>query len=112
MEERFRPEFVNRIETLCIFDSLPNSVLTQIIEKELKELVARIKEQQAINLSFHTKLADHLSKSLDTRLGARSVRQKIQTEVETKIAERLAKKDRPSRLHVDVKNEKITVKKV
>jgi ATP-dependent Clp protease ATP-binding subunit ClpC len=112
LEERFRPEFVNRIETLCIFDSLPSSVLTQIIEKELKELVLRVKEQQAISLSFHTKLADHLSKSLDTRLGARSVRQKIQTEVETKIAERMAKKDRPSRLHVDVKNEKITVKKI
>ncbi|MBI2475520.1 ATP-dependent Clp protease ATP-binding subunit [Candidatus Uhrbacteria bacterium] len=112
LDDRFRPELINRIEMLCIFDSLSNSVLTQIIEKELKELVARVKEQQAISLSFNTRLAEHLSQNLDARLGARSVRQKIQTEVETKIAERLIKKDRPERLHIDVKNEKIIVKKV
>ncbi|MBI4714216.1 ATP-dependent Clp protease ATP-binding subunit [Candidatus Uhrbacteria bacterium] len=112
LEERFRPEFVNRIETMCIFESLPKSVLTRIIEKELNELIERMKEQHTIALSVDPELATHLSQSLDPRLGARSVRQKIQTDVETKIAERLAKKDRPSKLCVEIKNGMVCVIKV
>jgi ATP-dependent Clp protease ATP-binding subunit ClpC len=110
LEERFRPEFVNRIENVCIFETLSKPVLIQIVEKELNELIDRMKEQHSIALSVHPKVAENLADGLESRLGARSVRQKIQTEVETKIAERLSKKDRPSKLHVDVKNERIVVK--
>lgn len=109
LEDRFRPEFVNRIDTVCIFDVLPKDVLTRIVEKELSELVARMQDNHSVTLSVHPKLSEILSELLDPRLGARGVRQKIQTEVETKIAERIAKKDRPSHLRVDIKNKKIKV---
>lgn len=111
LEDRFRPEFVNRIDTVCIFDVLSKEILAQIVEKELSELIARMKEQHAITLSTHPKLALHLSTLLDNRLGARSVRQTIQKEVETKIAERLAKKDRPAYLQINIKNGEVFVKK-
>ncbi len=111
LEERFRPELVNRLDTICTFDPLKKETLAQIIEKELKELCMRMQELQAIRLTFHPDLCAHLAQQLDLKLGARSVRQKIQQKVETKIAERLTKQDHPHRLHLHVNRSGIVITK-
>lgn len=111
MEERFRPELINRIDTVCLFDPLKKETLTQIVQKELNELCVRLEEMHAIELTFHERVPSHLCEQLDTKLGARGVRQKIQQEIETKIAERLAQKDRPKKLHLHVQHSEITLTK-
>lgn len=111
LEERFRPELINRIENVCLFESLTQETLMRIIEKELLELTSRLHEQQALTLTIHPNLSAHLAKQLDLKLGARSVRQTIQQEVETRIAERLSKQDRPHRLHAHLTRAKIVVSK-
>jgi ATP-dependent Clp protease ATP-binding subunit ClpC len=109
LEERFRPELVNRLDTICVFDPLKKETLAQIVEKELHELCARMQEFQTLELTFHQNLPAHLAESLDAKLGARSVRQKIQQEVETKIAERLAKQDHPRQLHLNLTRSGISI---
>ncbi len=111
LEERFRPELINRLDSICTFDPLKKETLTQIIEKELNELCARMQDQHHLILTIHPELSGHLSKSLDLKLGARSVRQKIQQEVETKLAERLSKQNRPRRLKISLINSRITITK-
>lgn len=105
LEERFRPELINRFETTCLFQPLTSDTLLLIIEKELKELARRLFESHAVELTVKPGLEKHLVSLLDRKLGARSVRQIVQQNIETKIAERLSKKDRPNmlilRLHRD-----------
>ncbi|MBI5369692.1 ATP-dependent Clp protease ATP-binding subunit [Candidatus Uhrbacteria bacterium] len=111
LEERFRPELINRMDHICVFDALSTEALQRIVEKELNELVERLNASHQLCVRWQPNVSQHLALSLDKKLGARSVRQKIQQEVETKIAERLSKKDRPSRLRVSVHNTIIKVTK-
>lgn len=111
LDERFRPELINRIDHVCLFEPLREDVIIQIIEKELSELCSRLNEQQDIHVEVTPRVVTHLVKYIDSRFGARTVRQCIQTHVETKIADRLTKKDRPQRLKLDIKDTNVIVTK-
>ncbi len=111
LEERFRPELINRVDTICVFNQLTKESISRIVEKELLELTQRLHEQQAIALTVHPNVSGHLAKRVDLKLGARGVRHLIQHVVESRVAERLGKKDRPSRLHIDLRHAEITVTK-
>ncbi len=110
LEERFRPELLNRIDHTCLFQPLEGSVLERIVEKQLRELVARLLTQ-GLTITFHEDLIAHLRKQADPRFGARHIRTLIAREVEYKIAERLSKKDQPAKLAIGLKGETIIVTK-
>ncbi|MEK7615116.1 MAG: hypothetical protein AAB431_01885, partial [Patescibacteria group bacterium] len=111
LDERFRPELINRIDHLCIFEPLTKDVIGQIVDKELIELTNRVKEQHGIILSRDKNLVPHLVTKIDARFGARTVRQCIQSHVENRIAERLTKKDKLTHLRIDVRSAGVTVTK-
>ena len=108
LEERFRPELLNRIDHVCVFEPLSTDSLKQIFDKQLSELVERI-QQQGVKLTIDKAVFPHLSKHLNPKHGARTIRQTIQKHIETHIAERLTKSDRPKRLRVSLKGKNITV---
>lgn len=108
LEQRFRPELLNRIDHTCIFQPLAEPVLEQIVEKQLAELIGRLKNQ-GLSLDIHKSLAPHIRAKLEPKFGARHVRTLIQNEIEHKIAERLSKKDQPSALSVGLKGKTVTV---
>ncbi|MBT5807988.1 ATP-dependent Clp protease ATP-binding subunit [Candidatus Uhrbacteria bacterium] len=110
LEERFRPELVNRIDHTCIFQPLKKATLHAICKKQLSELTARLKNQ-GLHLKIHKDLAPHITSLADPNYGARTIRQHIQKEIEHKIAERLTKKDRPKRLNIRLKNKRVVVTK-
>ncbi len=110
LEERFRPELLNRIDHVCVFDPLSTEALKQIFDKQLLEMITRVK-QNGVTLSVDKAVFGHLSKHLNPKHGARTIRQTIQKHIETRIAERLTKADRPKRLHVSLKGKNITVAK-
>jgi ATP-dependent Clp protease ATP-binding subunit ClpC len=92
LEERFRPELVNRIDAVCVFDALDESALTQIADKQLRELVNRVKDQDfrlTVDPTISTRIA---ARARDSKLRAREIRKIIQTEVEPLIAFHLLKK--------------------
>ena len=110
LETRFRPELLNRLDHTCIFQPLAEPVLQQIVEKQLAELVDRLKTQ-GLSLDIHKSLASHIRAKLEPKFGARHVRTVIQNEIEHKIAERLSKKDQPTSLAVSLKGKTVTVTK-
>ncbi|MBI2473313.1 ATP-dependent Clp protease ATP-binding subunit [Candidatus Uhrbacteria bacterium] len=105
---RFRPELLNRIDHVCIFQPLKEDVLEQIIQKQLNELATRLKEQ-GLTITIHQHLASHLRSLIEPLFGARTIRSQIQKQVEHKIAERLIQSDRVSSLRIDVVGKKIRV---
>ena len=110
LEQRFRPEMLNRLDNICIFQPLNKKTLEKIVEKEMKELTYRMNEM-GLEIKIHDKITQHVCSLIDPRFGARTVRQKIQQEIETRIAERLSKKDKPKSLIIKLKGSKISVTK-
>ncbi|MBI4256733.1 ATP-dependent Clp protease ATP-binding subunit [Candidatus Uhrbacteria bacterium] len=110
LEDRFRPELLNRLDHTCIFQPLEETILERIVEKQLGELVERM-QTQGLTLNLHKNLTSHISAKLEPKFGARHVRTVIQNEIEHKIAERLSKKDQPTSLTVSLKGKAVCVTK-
>jgi ATP-dependent Clp protease ATP-binding subunit ClpC len=108
LEERFRPELLNRLDHTCIFQPLSDVSLVAIAEKQLAELASRLKER-GTDLRFDEKIAGHIAKRAQTKFGARDIRRHIESEIEHRLAERLLSPHRPSRLAVTVKGKQIIV---
>ncbi|OGL91860.1 hypothetical protein A2239_01565 [Candidatus Uhrbacteria bacterium RIFOXYA2_FULL_40_9] len=90
LEERFRPELINRVDHLCLFKPLTREVLEQIAQKQLEELVSRLKTQN-VHITIQKEIATFICKQANPLYGARDVRRQIQTHIEHAIAERILK---------------------
>lgn len=86
MKEKFKPEFLNRIDEYVIFNSLSKKDLRGIVALESKRLEKRLADKQmALNVSERALdlLADV---GFDPVYGARPLKRTIQRELETVVA--------------------------
>ncbi|PYQ31089.1 MAG: ATP-dependent chaperone ClpB [Acidobacteria bacterium] len=89
LHQRFRPEFLNRIDDVIVFHSLDLSQIKQIIGIQLKRLAKRIEERGlTIDISDHAKevLAQE---GFDPAFGARPLKRALQREIIDPLAIRL-----------------------
>lgn len=83
----FRPEFINRLDELVVFQSLTNEELGQIVDILLQNVDKRIKENGlALEITPAGKMAI-LKNGQDRRYGARPLKRAIQRLVEDEVAE-------------------------
>lgn len=81
-----KPEFINRIDDVIIFNPLKNDVIISIITKLLDILAQRLKDQD-IKIDFGASLKEHIKNaSFDPLYGARPLKRYIQNYVENKLA--------------------------
>ncbi len=86
LKNQFRPEFLNRLDDIVIFDVLSKESLARIVEKQVKEVVARLGGKRiTLELSDEVKawLAD---KGYNPQYGARPLKRTIQDKILTPIA--------------------------
>ncbi len=87
----FKPEFINRIDEIIVFNTLGKDVQYKIVEKQLKELNVRLANQN-IHLTYTDALKDYILQSAyDQTYGARPLRRFIQRYVETFVANEIVK---------------------
>jgi ATP-dependent Clp protease ATP-binding subunit ClpE len=87
MKEIFRPEFLNRVDEIIVFEELTKSHLSQILDIMLKQVIENI-AVQGMSLSFDDKAKDFLiEKGYDPKFGARPLRKTIQRHVEDELSE-------------------------
>ena len=83
----FRPEFLNRIDEILVFDPLGEAELRQIVEQMLKELSGRLQENGLdIKVTDEAK-AELLKAGKDTRYGARPLRRALRKLVEDPVSD-------------------------
>jgi ATP-dependent Clp protease ATP-binding subunit ClpC len=107
LKRAFRPEFLNRIEEIIVFNRLDREQLRAVVEKMLRELRQRLDERQ-VGLELTDAAKDWLLEhGYDEVYGARPLRRLIQREVENTLARRsLAKEVGPGdRITVDLTGE-------
>ena len=81
LRAHFRPEFLNRVDEIIIFDRLSEDDLKRIVEIQLKRLSKRL-EQQKITLDLSDSAKQLLAREgYDPVYGARPVRRTIQKEI-------------------------------
>ena len=87
LSEHFRPEFLNRLDSILVFKPLLESDLEKIVELKIVELNERLVKKN-LTLTISNEAAKILAKQAGEREeGARGIRKIIQKEVEEKLAE-------------------------
>ncbi|RKD29518.1 ATP-dependent Clp protease ATP-binding subunit [Thermohalobacter berrensis] len=91
LKETFRPELLNRIDDIIIFNHLTKEELRKIIDLMLKEVAEEVREKgMTIEVSDEVK-EFILEKGYDEKYGARPLRRTIQKYIEDEIAEEYLK---------------------
>jgi ATP-dependent Clp protease ATP-binding subunit ClpB len=86
VQRTFKPEFINRIDEIVIFNPLDNAVLVQIADKFIQELRVRLQAQNyRLDVSTSAKQNIILEGS-DLQYGARPMKRHIQRQIESKLA--------------------------
>jgi ATP-dependent Clp protease ATP-binding subunit ClpC len=89
LKTQFRPEFLNRVDSLVVFRSLSVEEIREIVELMLQRVREQLRAQQ-IDLEVTADAKDHLIKlGYDVDYGARPLRRVIQNMIEDPLAEAL-----------------------
>ena len=84
-----RPEFVARISNICVFRKLEYDVQKEIAENMLKSEMKRIKHL-GHNITYDNSLLNYVIRNgIDRNMGARPLRNCIETTVQTAVSDRL-----------------------
>lgn len=89
LKQHFRPEFLNRIDEIVMFNTLGKDAVSKIVSLQLNRLAERLAEKR-IKLEFTQEALDFLSeKGYDPVFGARPVKRAVQSYVENPLAREL-----------------------
>ena len=112
VKDTFKPEFLNRIDEIIIFNPLGFNVQIQIVEKMLKDLQHRLMDRD-IKVLFDDDIKKYILKNgYSLEYGARPIKRFIQKELETFIATRIIEGFiKPHQAYtVSVENDQLTIK--
>lgn len=111
VQMHFKPEFLNRIDDIIVFNALGGSVLKDIARKFIAELEVRV-ARRGVKLEVSDEALDYIVKEgSDANYGARPMKRFIQRELETKIAYALIENDvkEGSILEIDAKDDNLVL---
>ena len=89
LKQRIRPEFLNRIDEIIMFQPLSQNQIRDIVRIQLKT-VAKMLEQNEITISATDEAVNHLAEvGYDPAMGARPVKRVIQREILNEMSRQL-----------------------
>ncbi len=104
LKQSFRPEFLNRIDEIIVFEPLTEIELAQIADLLIAEVRARLAEREVTFEVTDRARAALVHEGYDPAYGARPLRRTIQRRVENPLAKRVLAGDFPpgTRVRVDL----------
>ncbi len=111
MKKTFRPEFLNRIDEIIIFNSLSKDIISKIIRKIIGELETRLNEYN-LTINITNKAIEHIIDSAyDINYGVRPFKRFISRHIETEIAKQLIEEkiNYGDNITVDFNNDNIEI---
>ena len=106
LKKTIKPEFLNRIDEIIMFNSLTQDEVRKIVELQLKNIQKTL-EKNSIKLTFTKKAVDFIATiGYDPQFGARPIKRVIQKNVLNELSKMILeeKVDKNSVIVVDVKN--------
>jgi ATP-dependent Clp protease ATP-binding subunit ClpC len=89
LKRAFRPEFINRLDSVVIFRSLNKEDIEKIVDLELDKVGERLKEHNLTLTASPAALSALADQGFDAEFGARPLRRVIQQKVEDPLSDRL-----------------------
>ncbi len=114
LKKTFRPEFLNRIDEVVIFNSLGKEEIREIVRLQLGMLQDRLDEKK-ITLVLSDEAINYLAeKGFDSVYGARPIKRTVQRLVENPLALQVLEGEfqEGDKVKVDLKEEQLIFKKV
>ena len=109
LKDVFRPEFLNRVDEIIVFNSLNTEQLLKIVDLMLKDTVKALK-QKDISFEITAEAKQFiLEKGTNIKFGARPLRRAIQRYIEDEIAEKILRSEivDGQTIKVDLKDENL-----
>ena len=111
LKNTFRPELINRIDEIIVFNSLKQDVIGEIVDKVIKELNDRL-QQNYIRVEITNTVREKIiEEAYDPRYGARPIKRYITKNIENLIAHKLIDENMKvgTTLIVDIKDNEFIV---
>ncbi|NPV41472.1 MAG: ATP-dependent Clp protease ATP-binding subunit [Anaerolineae bacterium] len=89
LKKAFRPEFINRLDSVIVFHALNKEHIRKIAEMELKKVAGRLSDREITLAATDAALDKLTEKGYDPDMGARPLRRVIQIEIEDQLSDEL-----------------------
>ena len=90
LKATFRPEFINRIDEIIIFEPLSQLEMVKIVDMQIKEVVTRLSDHGGVTITLSDAAKVWLAnQGYDKDFGARPLRRAIQRYVESPLSVQL-----------------------
>ena len=113
LKAHFKPEFLNRIDEIVMFNSLDNQVVYKIIDKFIAQLSKRL-EQQNISVQVSDGAKEEIAREgFDPTFGARPLKRFVQGHIETLVAKEMIKGSiqKDDNITIDYQNQQFMIRK-
>ncbi len=102
LKQHFRPEFLNRLDRIIVYQPLQRTELRHILERDLAEILKRVETAQRVACSAGDDVLEWLlTQPLPPEEGARAIRRLLEREVTAMISRSLS--ERPKKKKVSLK---------
>ena len=107
VKKEFRPEFLNRISKVVVFNSLGKEEMDKIFYLELKKLQDRVKEGHGIEITVSDGVKDLIVSKCEPKYGARSLQRLITEYIEDNINLEMLNQDvtGKTKVHLEIAKE-------
>lgn len=118
VNDHFKNEFLNRIDSVVYFNDLGEKEIRKIIDMEVEKMKSRINQSYNFNFVINKSVKDYILQKAfpqnDYRYGARPITRIIENEVEISITDKLLEQELPTegniKLFGNLKKDKIDVR--
>ena len=114
LKSTFKPEFINRIDEIIIFNSLTKEVVNDILDKIITDTEKRLQDKR-LHLVITDKAKEYIiNSSYDEKYGARPIKRYVQRNIETLIANAIINDQIKygSTITIDLINNQLTLKTI
>lgn len=112
LRETFRPEFLNRVDEIVVFDSLNHDELIQIVDLMLKDTQNVLNDRNIKMYVSDEAKSFLLEKGTDLKYGARPLRRAVQRYIEDELSDMILKSEllNSQIIFIDAKDNNLTFK--
>jgi ATP-dependent Clp protease ATP-binding subunit ClpC len=109
VERHFRPEFINRLDDIVIFNQLTRDDMQRIVENELKKVNQRMKQKGHVLEVDQAVIEWMIAKSFHEEFGARPLKRGIEKHLEDPLSEQVLKGnlETPYTIRATIKDDQI-----
>lgn len=112
VKQYFKPEFINRIDEIIVFNALDDEMMSKIAHKFLNELLDRLQHKDIkleVCNAVYKKIA---TQGVDSVYGARPMKRYIQRHIETLIARKIVEGNihKDDTIRLDVEDDEFVIK--